>query len=352
MQTVKLQIRGKINLSLNILDRKDGMHLIDSVMQSVSFGDVLTVCRRSVDHVNITFRGRGSGVRGQEKSDINTNSDNENSPLEWFPTKTPCSGAEWLNLGDKNSPPSEGCPTKAFLIRGGVVIDKHNNTVQKTVDYLKTIFPDFGADITIQKQIPIAGGLGGSSADAAGTLIALDRLFNLEKRGLDLNKAAAAIGSDVSFMMRGGCARVGGIGEKITPIANNLPLFMVVAHANAQVSSRDAYARFDTLYPTLSRSPVDNDELVNLLNKGDINALKHFANALEPASEALCGGILNVKAALLNAGALTATMTGSGGCVVGFFENQAKADVAAEKLKQQNLWAISCYSTNSGVSFL
>lgn len=293
MDKIKVLIYSKINLSLNILGVKDKMHIIDSVMQSVSIGDVLTAVPRLDNKIKITFTGEG---------------------------------AEF--------------------------IDKDDNSVIKTVEYLRNIFGDFGADIAVEKNIPLAGGLGGSSADSAAALIAFNKLFDFDKRGLDLKRAAAQLSSDASFMICGGCARVGGLGEQIAMIENNLPLYIVIAHDGAKVNSRDAYLRFDTLYPKLAYAPSDNDKLIGLLNGGGTNALKHFANALEAASQSLCGSITKTKTALIGAGALSVVMTGSGGACAGFFDSSAAADSAAEALKKQGFWARSCFSTNTSYKIL
>lgn len=288
MKKIRALVMGKINLSLNILGKKDNLHLIDSVMQSVNIYDTITVMQRLDSKVNIDFIG----------SDL---------------------------------------------------IDKENNTVKKTVDSLRKQFGNFGVDIVVEKNIPIAGGLGGSSADAAATLLAINSLFDFDKRGLDINKIAIKIGSDVPFMLEGGCARVTKTGEEITKIENYLDLIMVIANKGEGISSGKAYAKFDEIYNDFRLILCDNNKLIKMLSLGDKNAINLFSNALEPASSKLESNILSTKQGLLQQGAISAVMTGSGNNVVGFFESTALAIAAQDALINSGFWAKCCYSTKQGV---
>lgn len=291
MKKIRVLVMGKINLSLNILGRHNNMHLIDSIMQSVSIFDAITVMQRLDNKVNIKFFGSEE-------------------------------------------------------------IDNNNNTVKKTVDILRSLFGDFGVDIVVEKNLPIAGGLGGSSADAAATLIALNKLFDFEKRGLDILSTAAKIGSDVPFMLSGGCGRVTGKGESIKKLENNLDLIMIIASKGEGVSSGKAYAKFDEIYNTYRLEVCDNDKLQNMLKAGDKNAIKLFSNALEGASTRLQKNILSTKQALLDAGAIAVVMTGSGNSVVGYFDSDSIAKAAEKALADKDYYVKCCYSTKQGVVLL
>lgn len=253
-RVLRLKAFAKANLSLNITGKRGGMHELDSVMMSLDCFDTVTVTERKDKMINVTF--------------VNADIDAD-------------------------------------------------NTAYRAARAVMDIIGCNGFDIEIEKGIPIGAGLGGSSADAAAVLRALDVLYKLPERGVNMRKLALEIGSDVPFMLTGGLARVRGIGEDMFFMENKLELF-IVGLMDGEVSTRRAYERFDALYPEHSYCPTDNDKMCELLLGGDGKALELVNNALYAPAAELCPSVKrNVE--LLRSNGATACMTGSGGMTLGYF---------------------------------
>lgn len=153
-------------------------------------------------------------------------------------------------------------------------------------------------DISIAKHIPVGGGMGGSSADAAGVLACAERMLAGRGVNADLSDIAAAVGSDVSFMMRGGCARVRGTGGDVTALP---PMeFDALAIDCGAVDTAACYRTFDELALPFS-SPTEGE------------LLSPF-NALRPAAERLNGRLRDCAETAKRLG-VAVSMTGSGGCM-------------------------------------
>ena len=184
-----------------------------------------------------------------------------------------------------------------------------------------------GADIRLEKHIPSEAGLGGASADAAAVLRGMNELYGnpiAEKR---LYELGLMVGADVPFCLMGGCALAEGVGEILTPLP--LPhLDLVIVKGSSGVST-------GALFKSL-RLPVghpDTDGAIAAIQNGDILSLAPLCeNALEPPATALLPEIESHKGLLMQSGALSAFMTGSGAAVVGLFPNESAAQLAAQAL--------------------
>ncbi len=184
-----------------------------------------------------------------------------------------------------------------------------------------------GARIEIEKRIPVAGGLGGGSADAAATLLALNELWGCDLDLAALVDVAERIGSDVPAMLAGGPVLVAGRGELLTP-AETAPLWWVLVSPGFGVRSPDAYRWWDEDGGATGPDPAS---LLAAAAAGDPAALGPLLyNDLEPAVSRRHQEIPEAKARLLDAGALGAVMTGSGSSVVGLATDRSAAeDLAA-----------------------
>lgn len=251
---IKVHAFGKANLSLNITGKRDdGMHELDSVMMSIDCFDTVTVAERDDETINVVFTDADIG---------------------------------------------------------------ENNTAYKAAHAVQKLIGG-GWDIEISKGIPVGGGLGGSSADGAAVIRALDLMYGLSARGISVRALALSVGSDVPFMLTGGLARVRGVGDDLFFIENKLELWAIGLMA-APVSTARAYAKFDEMYEGGAYCPTDTDAMCKKLLDGDNSALEHCSNALyAPAVELSPNIEKNVEA--LKAYGAHVTMSGSGGTVIGFF---------------------------------
>lgn len=165
--------------------------------------------------------------------------------------------------------------------------------------------------LRIDKRIPVAAGLAGGSADAAGTLLACDRLWRLNNSHQRLAELAAELGSDVSFALIGGIARGTGRGERLTPLAGP-PLHWVLAAATGELSTPAVYAEFDRRQPA-PPEPRLPDELFEAVAAGDpVRLAPLLRNDLQPAALALAPYLAQTLAAGQAAGALASLVSGSG----------------------------------------
>lgn len=270
MKKLRLTAFGKANLSLNITGKNERLHTLDSVMVSVDAFDTVTVSERGDDKINV--------------------------------------------------------------IVDNPAIDKVNNTAYKAAALVREKL-GCGVDIAVEKGIPVGAGLGGSSADGAAVIRALDLMYGLASHGVDIRKTALSVGSDVPFMLTGGLARVTGMGEEMLFIENKLKLF-AVGLMDEPVSTAEAYALFDKLHRNSEYLPTETEKFTNLLLDGDIKALDCLDNALYEAATKLAPSVKKNFDKLKAAGAVPC-MTGSGGMVLGYYTDIDKFARAAQALKNE-----------------
>lgn len=188
-----------------------------------------------------------------------------------------------------------------------------------------------GAAITLQKNIPIRAGLGGGSADAAAALRALNALWALNLSQRTLLDIALSLGADVPYCLRGGPARIRGIGELLSPIAVGSVYPVILIKPAEGLDTRAVYAQADALVPI---HPATNDAL-DALALGDLDLLKKSAaNALLPAARMLCPALESALDALLQVGAPYVQMTGSGSVVYGAFKTEKDARAAYQAVRE------------------
>lgn len=165
----------------------------------------------------------------------------------------------------------------------------------------------------IAKDIPVAGGMAGGSADAAAALVALDRLWQAGTSDDDLLGLAAELGSDVPFALLGGTALGTGRGELVTPVTDNGTWWWVVVPSGAGLPTPEVYRHFDRMFPDAPSEPVPADALLEAIATGDTWALADaLHNDLEAAALDLrpeLGRLIETGEA---AGALRGMVSGSG----------------------------------------
>ncbi len=172
---------------------------------------------------------------------------------------------------------------------------------------------DKTASIKISKGIPVAGGLAGGSADAAATLIALDRLWDLGTSDEELLTLAADLGSDVPFALIGGTAVGSGRGELVTPLEDNGEWWWVLVESDQGLSTPGVYAEFDRLNRDPGMQANYHPGLEAALRSGDPWQLADvLSNDLTPAACSLRPDLEQVRADGLASGALAALLSGSG----------------------------------------
>lgn len=259
MFATKVKSYAKVNLSLNINGTAGGYHLIDSVVVPIDVCDTVRAKPRRDSLINVYMRGMGS----------------------------------------ESIPPEK------------------NNAV-KAGEAFAAAFGTRGADIEIYKDIPIGAGLGGSSADAAGVLNALAKMYKVTDRAA-LKAIADSLGSDTGYMLGGGFARISGRGERVEPLAG-MPLHMLLILPPTSVSAGECYREYDAA-PDAPRT--DSARLAEALAAGDFAGVaQNVYNALAAPASRLNA---DVAEALAQAAAFSPSaygVSGSGSAVFALFESE------------------------------
>jgi 4-diphosphocytidyl-2-C-methyl-D-erythritol kinase len=182
--------------------------------------------------------------------------------------------------------------------------------------------------LEIDKHIPIAGGMGGGSADAAATLRLASEASGIGDRR-QLEDIASTLGADVASQIRGGLVLATGEGSRLRPLALDLPYSVVVLPMDAQLSTADVYAEADRL--GLARETLDLARSLTRMQAAlsSETILEHLHNDLQDAARSLCPQIDDALEAVLAAGADHALVSGSGPTVLGVFAESGHAERAA-----------------------
>ena len=196
----------------------------------------------------------------------------------------------------------------------GVPADSSNLAVKAAELMIKNY--DLPADLIIKlkKEIPVAGGMAGGSADAAGVIVGLDSLFEVGLSRDEMEIVGSKIGSDVPFSICGGVAIGTGRGDQITPALSKGSYNWVLALSGQGLSTPSVYQECDRLREGLSIStPLVSEPLMQALRAGDAKALgKALTNELQPAACSLRPALRLVLDVGIDYGALGGIVSGSG----------------------------------------
>ena len=227
------------------------------------------------------------------------------------------------------------------------------NLVVRAADALRDRFAvTVGYRIQLEKRIPAQGGLGGGSSNAAMTLLALARLWELPATRADLLELAAQLGADVPFFIEGGCALATGIGTQLRSLPDHPKRHLLVITPAATVSTAMAYQSLKA--PALTTSEAVSILAISrtqaVFSDLELRALcDHLQNDFERVIFDIEPEIRRVKEALMKAGARCALLAGSGSSVFGIFENDEVLSSAAHNLSNESGWRIfSCATLSRG----
>jgi 4-diphosphocytidyl-2-C-methyl-D-erythritol kinase len=257
--SVTVRVPGKVNLYLAVGDRRDdGYHELTTVFHAVSLLDEITV--RNADVLSLEMTGEG---------------------------------AESLPTDNRN-----------LAWRAAELMAEHVGRA-----------PDVA--ISIEKSIPVAGGMAGGSADAAAVLVAMNTLWELGVPRRDLHALAAQLGSDVPFALHGGTALGTGRGEELATVLARNTFHWVLAFAKSGLSTPAVFTELDRLRDDAARKAPqrleDPEPLLAALASGDPEELAPLlGNDLQPAALSLDPGLRRTLRAGKEAGALAGLVSGSG----------------------------------------
>ena len=185
--------------------------------------------------------------------------------------------------------------------------------------------------IHIRKRIPVGAGLGGGSSDAAATLRGLNRLFRLGLSRQEMLALAASLGADAPFFVRGHPARARGIGDELEPLPSIPRLWIVILYPGFPVSTRWAYRKL-----SFKLTKAIENTSINFSRSGGRELVRLLVNDLEAAVLRRYPRIAFLKERLIQEGAAGALMSGSGSSVFGIFFSVKMARKAFVRLRKED----------------
>jgi len=282
-----LQVRcpAKVNLGLAVLGRRDdGYHDVETVLAAISLGDNLTV--QPADRLSLTVHGQ------------------------------------------------PGIPT-----------DRRNLVWRAAEAFAAATGTPPTVKIEISKHIPPGSGLGGGSSDAAGTLVALNRLHGELLDGEQLQGLAAGLGSDVPFFLRGGIALAEGRGERLTRFAHK-KIHIVLAFPKAAVSTAWAYKQLTA--EDFAKLP--REKIMGWLEGGDTPP--ELPNAFAAKIIRFFHEIGRTLDALRASGLKPVSLSGSGACCFGVAGGEKEAFELTSELESRGIASIPTEVIDKGVSII
>ena len=267
---------AKINLFLDVIrKREDGYHDLGTLFQTIDAGDTISAEPRQDGRITLCYN------------------EPQNYPLE-----------------------------SDLVYKAAKLLQQESGTT-------------LGADIYLNKVMPLGAGLGGGSADAAATLRLLNQLWKLKFKFEKLEEIGAKLGADVPFLVRGGTAMAEGIGEKLTfvkPLQLSDEQYLLVATPLDSVPTKDAYAGVPKSGP--DRWETYKAKCMRTGKAASIDfALANTFNAFEESVFPKHPLVEEMKNEFKRLGAKAVLMSGSGASVFGVFETRKQAKEAAEELK-------------------
>ena len=256
---------AKINLYLDVVGkRSDGYHFLDMVMQSVDIFDYITIKENNFKDINVTCKN--------------------------------------------------------------FTINSEDNIVYKACKvFLEKINSNVGLDVLIEKNIPVAAGTAGGSADAAATLKLLNIISNANLTDEELSEIGLSLGADVPFCLIGGTAYVSGIGEKIQKI-NTPKMSYVMLKNRDKLSTGQMYKLLDS---QIIKNNSDLNQLILGLENEDLNSIKNnIFNAFE-----YCWDFEEMSKPFECFSPFKVFLSGSGPTVCALFNNEISANICYEKLR-------------------
>lgn len=202
-----------------------------------------------------------------------------------------------------------------------------------------------GYRIQIYKRIPMNAGLGGGSADAAGIIRAICKLYNMDAHDSKIIKVARSIGSDVPFCLLNKPARVLGTGENIIPLDSKLDYHVIIIRPHKGLSTKDVYEKYDTI-PEEEREHPDISALIEAIKIGDEQKMfENMKNGLYKPASLLCPVISGILNDFKKMGFPLYSMTGSGNACFALSKDLEQIEKAKNYFTSLNYITITA-STN------
>ncbi len=217
-----------------------------------------------------------------------------------------------------------------------------DNLVMKSLNALRNLshyIPPL--KITIDKQIPVGGGLGGGSSDAATIFLALNKIFELNLSKENLIKIALKIGSDIPVCLNRNFMLMGGIGEQINPLFElDIPKYIVLTNPGFTADTKKVFEEFDKNIIERKMEYIPKElGIKQLLYNG--NDLEPFAINIYPEIKKLLYTMNNLYPKKNPFGSIAVQMSGSGSSCFSLFKDKVSANVFNQKIQEAGYWSVS-----------
>lgn len=280
MDSIELKAYAKINLGLDVLGRREnGYHDVRMVMQTIDLHDTLRLTRS--DRPKITLESSGVDLPGGPENLV----------------------YQAIQL-----------MREEFSIREGVTAE-------------------------LKKEIPVAAGMAGGSTDAAAALRGMNELFQLHLSEAELMERGVKIGADVPFCIMQGTALSEGIGERLTRIRTMPECVILIAKPGIMVSTKYVYEHL--VLDDRTHHPDIDGLLLGIQSQDLMKMADSMGNLLESVTEKEYPVITEIKNRMLQYGAVSALMSGSGPTVFGLYKEKETAQTALNRLKESDLLEVA-----------
>ncbi len=283
MDKIYLKARAKINLSLEVLDkRKDNYHNIKSIFQKINLYDEIYIEKNKID--------------------------------------------------------------KFELISNVDSLKSEENIIYKAYFKLKEKYGITGIKVILNKRIPMQAGLGGGSTDCASFIVGINKLFDLNLSKIEMEAIGKSMGADVVPCFYDNAVLAEGIGNKISTINTTFKYYIVIIKPNICCNTKEMYNLIDQR-KNIVKLDISNKIIMGLEQNNIELIAENLYNSFEDV-QLEYELIQNIKKEFIRNGAIGTLLTGSGSCVYGVFRDRELAKKAFEKLKT-NYETYICTSYNS-----
>ncbi|GAA1454624.1 4-(cytidine 5'-diphospho)-2-C-methyl-D-erythritol kinase [Nesterenkonia lacusekhoensis] len=306
---------GKVNMSLRVGPRReDGYHDVATLYFAVSLHEEVTAAPRRDSAITVSLSERSAFTEVQHQVEGET-------------------------------------------VTAAIPLDERNLAHQAAQKLRERLGITSGVDLTITKNVPVAGGMGGGSADAAAALVACSALWGAGLSKEQLAEVGAELGADVPFAILGGAAVGQGVGDELSPLLTRGELHLVIVPANTGLSTPEIYQELDAMREEAGVSaeePELDADLVRAVCTADAEMVATLmTNELQAPAVRKIPSLDRMMDAGLLEGAMQGMVSGSGPTVVFLTRDAAAAGQLATSLEERtDVWAIPVTGPAPGARLL
>lgn len=306
---------GKVNMSLRVGPRRDdGYHDVATLYFAVSLHEEVTAAPRRDSAITVSLSERSAFTEVQQQ-------------------------------------------VQGETVTASIPLDERNLAHQAAQKLRERLGITSGVDLTITKNVPVAGGMGGGSADAAAALVACSALWGAGLSKEQLAEVGAELGADVPFAILGGAAVGQGVGDELSPLLTRGELHLVIVPANTGLSTPEIYQELDTMREeagVTAEEPELDADLVRAVCTADAEMVATLmTNELQAPAVRKIPSLDRMMDAGLLEGAMQGMVSGSGPTVVFLTRDAAAAGQLATSLEERtDVWAIPVTGPAPGARLL